>query len=54
MQLFGVYFYMLFFLMLRKSNLVPDTVASFDSKKQLCRKNFTFDEKRLSCRIMEI
>ena len=34
-----------FYLMFRKSNLVPDTVATFDSKKQLCRKNFTFDEK---------
>ena len=32
--------------MFRKSNLVPDTVATFDSKKQICRKNFTFDEKR--------
>ena len=35
-----------FYLMFRKSNLVPDTVATSDSKKQLCRKNFTFDEKR--------
>jgi hypothetical protein len=34
-----------FYLMFRKSFLVPDTVATFDSKKQLCRKNFTFDEK---------
>jgi hypothetical protein len=35
-----------FFRMFRKSNLVPDTVATFYSKTQLCRKNFTFDEKR--------
>jgi len=35
-----------FFLMFTKSNLVPDTVATFDSKKHICRKNFTFDEKR--------
>jgi hypothetical protein len=24
--------------MFRKSNLVPDTVATFDSKKELCKK----------------
>jgi hypothetical protein len=35
-----------FYLMFRKSNLVPDTVATFDSEKQLCRKNFTFNERR--------
>ena len=45
MQLLVVYFNA-FFLMFRKSNLVPNTVATFDSKKQRCRKNFTFDEKR--------
>lgn len=35
-----------FFLMFRKSNLVPDSATSFDINKQLCRKNFTFDEDR--------
>jgi hypothetical protein len=35
-----------FFLMLRKSNLVPDTVATFYSKTQLCRKNFTFEKRK--------
>lgn len=34
-----------FFLMFRKSNLVPDSIAKFDSCKQLCRKNITYDEK---------
>jgi hypothetical protein len=33
-----------FFLMFRKSNLVPDSVRSFNGVKQLCRKNFTFDK----------
>ena len=28
-----------FFLMSRKSNMVPDSVSGFDSSKQLCRKN---------------
>ena len=46
MQQLIVYFYMLFFLVFRKFNLVPDTVATSDSKNQLCRKNFTFDEQR--------
>jgi hypothetical protein len=32
MQLLVVYFYMLFFLVFRKFNLVPDTVATSDSK----------------------
>lgn len=32
-----------FFLMFRKSNLVPVSVSSFDSNKQLCRKNYTYD-----------
>ena len=32
--------------MFRKSTLVPDTVATFDSKQQRCRKKFTFDEQR--------
>ena len=34
-----------FFLMFRKSNLVPDSIATFDSKKQLCRDNIHFDDK---------
>jgi hypothetical protein len=46
MQLLVVYFSMLFFLVFRKFNLVPDTVATSDYKNQLCRKNFTFDEQR--------
>ena len=33
-----------FFLMFRKSNLVPDSVCSYNGVKQLCRKNFTFDK----------
>jgi hypothetical protein len=46
MQLLVVYFYMIVFLVFRKFNLVPDTVATSDSKNQLCNKNFTFDEQR--------
>ena len=34
-----------FFLMFRKSNLVPDSIATFDPKKQLCRDNIHFDDK---------
>ena len=30
--------------MFRKSNLVPDSVRSFNGVKQLCRKIFTFDK----------
>ena len=32
-----------FFLMARKSNLVPVSVAKFDSSKQLCRRNIVVD-----------
>lgn len=35
-----------FFLMFRKSNLVPDSVTAFNSSKQLCRDNYEFDEEK--------
>lgn len=38
---FWCLFIFAFFLMCRKSNLVPDTIKSFDVQKQLCRKNIT-------------
>ena len=40
---FGVYLYTRFF-MIRKSNLVPDSVRCFNGVKQLCRTNYTFDK----------
>ena len=36
-----------FFLLARKSNLVPDTVAAFDPKKQLLRKDITLKDDYL-------
>lgn len=33
-----------FFLMIRKSNLVPDSFCSFNGVKQICRIVFTFDK----------
>lgn len=36
-----------FFLMVRKSNLVPDSTKTFDSQKQLCRKNIRVFENYL-------
>ncbi|CAG2228810.1 unnamed protein product [Mytilus edulis] len=35
-----------FFLMFRKSNLVPDSISTFDHNKQLCRDSIIFDCKR--------
>ena len=35
-----------FFLMLRKSNLVPNSVKQFDERKQLCRKNIKYDRSK--------
>jgi hypothetical protein len=37
---FGVFLLFAFFLMSRKYNLVPDSVHSFDDKKQLTRGKF--------------
>ena len=34
-----------FFLMIRKSNLVPNSAKTFQSQKQLIRENFEFDSK---------
>ena len=36
-----------FFLLLRKSNLVPDTLSSFDAAKQLCRQDFQWFQDRV-------
>lgn len=35
-----------FFLMFRKSNLVPNSVKQFDERKQLCRKNIKYDRSK--------
>jgi hypothetical protein len=32
--------------MLRKSNLVPNSVKHFDERKQLCRKNIKYDRSK--------
>jgi hypothetical protein len=41
---FGVFLLFAFFLMSRKSKLVPDSVHSFDAKKQLTRGKQNFNK----------
>ena len=44
MQLFGVVWYLCFFLMARKSNVVPVSVTDFDPDKQLLRQDIVVFE----------
>jgi hypothetical protein len=43
---FWCLFLHVFFLMLRKSNLVPNSVSSFKPEKQLSRKNIVYDKEK--------
>ena len=43
---FWCLFLHVFFLMLRKSNLVPNSVSSFKLEKQLSRKNIVYDKEK--------